>query len=200
MDLNTVIHLKKKRTAKILWIILTPVFIGNIILLIEYPGGFLLKEILLFVFLYSLAVGIPFLILQQVIETQIEKKIPWLASPLKRLIITVTSKIILLISLIIIIHFIYYIIIQGNDFMELYNRIYISLKYVVAVLVVAVFLESSVKFFKNWKQAAINEEILKREKLAIEYEALRNQVNPHFMYNSGNLSLGHEMSRHNPCA
>lgn len=39
-------------------------------------------------------------------------------------------------------------------------------------------------FLKNWKQSALNEEILKREKLAIEYEALRNQVNPHFLFNS----------------
>ena len=47
-----------------------------------------------------------------------------------------------------------------------------------------IILVNSSHFFKSWKEAAVNEEILKREKLAIEYEALKNQVNPHFLFNS----------------
>ena len=35
-----------------------------------------------------------------------------------------------------------------------------------------------------------NEEILKREKLAMEYEALKNQVNPHFFFNTLNNLYG----------
>lgn len=176
--------MKKKTIIKIHYVIFAPLLIGSIILLFEYPSGFLSKEILFFVFFYSMAVGMPFIILQQVIENIIERKMPWLKTPLKRLIITVTTKIILLISIVLVVHYIYYILILGKDFMELYNQTYIAFKYVVATLVVALVIESCIRFFKNWRQAAINEEVLKREKLAIEYEALRNQVNPHFMYNS----------------
>ncbi|HSG67269.1 MAG TPA: sensor histidine kinase, partial [Bacteroidales bacterium] len=37
-----------------------------------------------------------------------------------------------------------------------------------------------------WREVVRNEEALKREKLALEYEALKNQVNPHFLFNSLN--------------
>jgi LytS/YehU family sensor histidine kinase len=42
-------------------------------------------------------------------------------------------------------------------------------------------------FFKNWKRSVINEERLKRESIALQYESLKNQVNPHFLFNSLNV-------------
>ena len=44
----------------------------------------------------------------------------------------------------------------------------------------------SVSFFKSWREAVINEEKLKRESIALQYKALKNQVNPHFLFNSLN--------------
>jgi sensor histidine kinase YesM len=42
-------------------------------------------------------------------------------------------------------------------------------------------------FFKYWKNALVREEQLKRESLALQYESLKNQVNPHFLFNSLNV-------------
>ena len=42
-------------------------------------------------------------------------------------------------------------------------------------------------FFKYWQKSVLNEEILKRETLALQYESLKNQVNPHFLFNSLNI-------------
>jgi sensor histidine kinase YesM len=42
------------------------------------------------------------------------------------------------------------------------------------------------EFLKSWKVAALNAEKLKRESIAARYESLRNQVNPHFLFNSLN--------------
>jgi sensor histidine kinase YesM len=42
------------------------------------------------------------------------------------------------------------------------------------------------EFLKNWKAAALNAEKSKRESIAARYESLRNQVNPHFLFNSLN--------------
>lgn len=42
-------------------------------------------------------------------------------------------------------------------------------------------------FFKYWQKSVLNEEILKRESLALQYESLKNQVNPHFLFNSLNI-------------
>ncbi|HEY0770779.1 MAG TPA: hypothetical protein VGD31_10635, partial [Sphingobacteriaceae bacterium] len=39
-------------------------------------------------------------------------------------------------------------------------------------------------FLLNWKQSQIDAERLQRENIAGKYEALKNQVNPHFLFNS----------------
>ena len=39
-------------------------------------------------------------------------------------------------------------------------------------------------FFKNWKNAAIQQEELKRAHLALQYQGLKDQVKPHFLFNS----------------
>jgi LytS/YehU family sensor histidine kinase len=41
-------------------------------------------------------------------------------------------------------------------------------------------------FLKNWKAEAVRAERLEKEKIATQYESLRNQVNPHFLFNSLN--------------
>ncbi len=47
-------------------------------------------------------------------------------------------------------------------------------------------LSNSVLFFKNWKEAAVQQEKLKREQLALQYETLKSQVSPHFLFNNLN--------------
>jgi len=42
-------------------------------------------------------------------------------------------------------------------------------------------------YFKAWRESVRNEERLKREALSMQYEALKNQVNPHFLFNSLNV-------------
>lgn len=41
-------------------------------------------------------------------------------------------------------------------------------------------------FLFNWRQAAVDAEQLKRESVKAQYESLRSQVNPHFLFNSLN--------------
>lgn len=42
-------------------------------------------------------------------------------------------------------------------------------------------------FYLNWKEALLREEKLKNESLKSQYESLKNQVNPHFLFNSLNV-------------
>jgi two-component system, LytTR family, sensor kinase len=46
---------------------------------------------------------------------------------------------------------------------------------------------TAIGFFKAWKRAAIKAESLKVEMMAYRYESLRNQINPHFLFNSFNV-------------
>jgi LytS/YehU family sensor histidine kinase len=41
-----------------------------------------------------------------------------------------------------------------------------------------------VLFFKKWKTATIQQEELKRAHLALQYQSLKDQVRPHFLFNS----------------
>jgi LytS/YehU family sensor histidine kinase len=53
-------------------------------------------------------------------------------------------------------------------------------------LFISAILSNAIMFFKNWKEAAVQQEKLKREQLALQYETLKSQVNPHFLFNNLN--------------
>ncbi|HEY4786217.1 MAG TPA: histidine kinase [Bacteroidales bacterium] len=55
------------------------------------------------------------------------------------------------------------------------------------ITAIAMLLSYSYYFFRYWKKAVLNEEQLKRESLTLQYESLKNQVNPHFLFNSLNI-------------
>jgi two-component system, LytTR family, sensor kinase len=46
---------------------------------------------------------------------------------------------------------------------------------------------TAIGFFKAWKRELINAGKLKAEMMAYKYESLRNQLNPHFLFNSFNV-------------
>jgi len=46
---------------------------------------------------------------------------------------------------------------------------------------------TAIGFFKAWKYEMITAEKLKTEMMAYKYESLRNQINPHFLFNSFNV-------------
>jgi sensor histidine kinase YesM len=56
---------------------------------------------------------------------------------------------------------------------------------VIATSLLTLFLTSR-SFLFNWRQAAIDSEKLQKEGMAAKYESLKNQVNPHFLFNSLN--------------
>ncbi len=60
----------------------------------------------------------------------------------------------------------------------------ILIQFIITVIIASILI--SVSFFKSWREAVVNEEKLKRESIALQYKALKNQVNPHFLFNSLN--------------
>lgn len=57
----------------------------------------------------------------------------------------------------------------------------ILISFVVSLIFVAV------AFFQNWKNSLLEAERFKSEMLMYKYEALQNQINPHFLFNSFNV-------------
>ncbi len=59
-----------------------------------------------------------------------------------------------------------------------------SLKVAFTFMFLSLLVGNAVLFFKNWKNSAIQQEELKRAHLALQYQSLKDQVRPHFLFNS----------------
>lgn len=57
---------------------------------------------------------------------------------------------------------------------------------ILITLIISMFIHGRA-FYLNWKHALLREEKLKNESLRSQYESLKNQVNPHFLFNSLNV-------------
>jgi hypothetical protein len=56
---------------------------------------------------------------------------------------------------------------------------------IVITLIITLFMTGRL-FFANWRKAAVDAERLKKESVEAQYNNLKNQVNPHFLFNSLN--------------
>jgi len=127
--------------------------------------------------------GIPSIALLAIVGKKLDRHYPWLKSPFKKLVLTVVTQVLIVLLVVVIIQ-VAFLAINKNGFDQWFDQLSVGFTWAISITVFGIAVANGFLFFKNWKQSAINEEILKREKLAIEYEALRNQVNPHFLFNS----------------
>ena len=51
-------------------------------------------------------------------------------------------------------------------------------------MILSLVIGNSVDFFRNWREAAIQQEEMKRAHLSLQYQTLKDQVRPHFLFNS----------------
>lgn len=167
----------------ILRYLLVPPIIGLFITLFSYPSGFKSLASISYVLFYSYCIGIPSVALLLVAGKKLDRHYPWLKNPFKKLVLSIAIQVFIVLFIVVTVKIIFLIIYKQN-FDELFSQLSDGFIWAVSITVFAIAIANGSLFFKNWKQSAINEEILKREKLAIEYEALRNQVNPHFLFNS----------------
>jgi LytS/YehU family sensor histidine kinase len=142
-----------------------------------------LQGILITIFA-SIVVGTPILKGYEYIEYKMEIKLPWLKSPIKRLVYTILFQASFL-SVVLII-FLFFLYGFQSDFVEdtMMSTFWAAAIPGIGFSILATLVANSVSFFVNWKNAAVQQEVLKREKLSLEYETLKSQINPHFLFNS----------------
>ncbi|MFD2034305.1 sensor histidine kinase [Belliella marina] len=123
------------------------------------------------------------------IEGYFDGKISWIEAPVKRLSLTAISYIIYSFSVSVILVVIY--ITSTNPEVTLNNigwmRVfrYALMATSIALIIITVFIARSWLF--EWKNAALEAEKLKSENLASQYQSLKDQLNPHFLFNSLNV-------------
>jgi sensor histidine kinase YesM len=108
----------------------------------------------------------------------VSSKISWLKFPVKRFFIGVISTFGFTLLSIYILSTVY------NSLFHI-NINYGILYSVLITVIISLFLHGRA-FLLNWQQSKIDGERLQRENIAAKYEVLKNQVNPHFLFNSLN--------------
>lgn len=111
----------------------------------------------------------------------LDEKIKWTKFPVKRLLVGLVMMVLYTVITTYIVISLAEKIFQLN-LGDISKTIYMSMG---ITLVISVFLTSR-SFLFNWRQTAIDAEKFKRESAVAKFESLRNQVNPHFLFNSFN--------------
>ena len=112
--------------------------------------------------------------------------ISWVEHPAKRLVVGLAGMVIYTFLALALINLVFaYLIGFNTGFFTPQGFWITSLISILITSLISLFLHSR-SFLLSWRQAAINAERLKMEQVQARYEHLKNQINPHFLFNSFN--------------
>ncbi|MEZ4974359.1 MAG: histidine kinase [Cyclobacteriaceae bacterium] len=115
------------------------------------------------------------------IGTYISTKVSWVKTPVKSLVLHSIATILYTPVTVLILMKLYELLFKV-DFGDSYDMIYSAM---VITIIISLFMHGR-GFLKSWKEAELEAERAKRESIKANYESLKNQVNPHFLFNSLN--------------
>lgn len=137
--------------------------------------------------LYSSVIGMALWLGNEWFSIQVDKRYSWLEFPIRKLILRLIFSLLYSTMVMVILYmFIWFVVFRKPDLTNFYhyNRFSFLIFYACTIIVMLIF--HSVAFFKSWQEAALNEEKLKKESISLQLQALRSQVDPHFLFNSLN--------------
>lgn len=111
----------------------------------------------------------------------VTQRISWTERPVKRFAAGMVVMVVYTITVVVLLVSLFRLVINF-DIADMLGMIYGSL---IVTFIISLFMHSR-GFLQNWKQAAIDAERAKQESVKAQYESLRSQVNPHFLFNSLN--------------
>ena len=167
-------------------IIVVSVLVGTVITYIQCPQCDLLISMvkgapISLVFGLSLFKGIGW------IYATISRKFSWVDAPFKIFFFSIFFAVSYTAIVASIIFLVWIVVFRGVDIQAINWSLFINSVFIVTLISLLITLTfTSISFLRQWKDSAVQSEQLKREKLATEYQALKNQVNPHFLFNSLN--------------
>lgn len=166
--------------------ILIVVLIGNVVTFFFNPDYINFWERIWMTSLYSLMIGSTLWKGNQFIGWLVHRRINSYKFPLKALRWSLAFMFVYSLVIIIIVNFIWYVIIFDNTILQMFQFGWISMiiEFLITIIITSIFF--AIGFFKAWRESAVNEERLEKESILLQYNALKNQVNPHFLFNSLN--------------
>lgn len=123
-----------------------------------------------------------------VVENYYDRKVSWVNHPVKRLLLTGCTYLSYAFVVSYVIVFIYTLLtakIQIENIPWLLLAEYALQPMIIALIIMAIFTTRS--WLMEWRKSALEAEILRNEKLSSQYQSLKDQLNPHFLFNSLNV-------------
>ena len=117
----------------------------------------------------------------------LDKKFDWTKDIWKRLIIGVLVIEIWSVLIYAIVTPVLLILINNDPWESVIHEMKINIKYPMIMGLPGMLIMVAIEFFQNWKSSYLKQQKLKAEMMAYKYEALHNQLNPHFLFNSFNI-------------
>jgi sensor histidine kinase YesM len=180
--------MKKNKALRFILILLRDflilIIIGNVLSIFTIPFEHWSLKIFIHNCLFSIGIGYPAWKGMVYLTRILEIRLPWLKYPVKRLIYQILVLFVFAGMIMFLGLAIWLMISEDLDFPAAIALIMPSMKVVYIFMFLSLVLGNTVLFFKNWKEAAIQQEELKRAHLALQYQSLKDQVRPHFLFNS----------------
>jgi len=123
----------------------------------------------------------------QLVNGYIDQKISWIETPVKKVFVQILSFLCYSIGAFILIQFFNYYIWMDKMPSQSWGWIIQALPFTLLISLIISLIFTATGFFFAWKRSFQQAEKLKVEMLAYKYESLRNQINPHFLFNSLNV-------------
>lgn len=137
--------------------------------------------------MFGAAIGITLWKGNQYLGYFIQKIFPWEENPMKALIVRAISTVFYSSIAIFSVNYIWSVWVFKQGFIN-ENPWLINSMAVTFIISITITLSIySWYFFQYWREGLLREEKLKQEALQSRYEAIKNQVNPHFLFNSLNV-------------
>ncbi len=120
------------------------------------------------------------------LQIKIEQKYSWLEYPGRRVVLTFLSILFYSVFAYLTVQSLMNLIFFNHIPKYLYTvNIYWGIPILISLFISVV--AGAIGFFISWQKSVFKQEQLKNEVLNYKYEALKNQINPHFMFNSLNV-------------
>ena len=120
------------------------------------------------------------------LQTKIAQHYSWILHPKQRLVLTFISITLYSVLAYAIVQIGLNLLVFGTvpKYLYTFNRFW-TIPILISLFISTIV--ACIGFFGSWQKSIVKEEQLKREMLNYKYESLKNQINPHFMFNSLNV-------------
>lgn len=112
----------------------------------------------------------------------LSRRIPWMLEPVKRflvgIVLTISFTVLAVITLMELFEYFLNTTLGEGYLYTLYGSVLIT-------IFISFFLHAR-NFLLSWRKASFEKEVFEKESISAKYEALKNQVSPHFLFNSLN--------------